>query len=104
METKYNPKMLMGRTALNIVEDGKDCANYQIEISLIGQNEKPLKIIKDPGKEDDSLLVLQGSMVLFQDALEKAQDRLGEVTVYMGKPYKEFKSYKDFLEWLGVDD
>jgi hypothetical protein len=113
METKYDPYLLMLKTAINIkikeemsasVIKEEDLKDFKIEFELKNQNQEPLVVTDDPYIKGEPLMILQGNKVFSPDIIEKRKDDLGRVTVYhKGQKHISFDNFEDYINWLGID-
>ena len=114
MRSKYDPNVLMMEIALlnkmagkmsASVDGTEDFKDYQIEIELKGQEQKPLIIRYDSYLKVGPLLISQGDKVFSEDILEKRKDDLGRVMVYYrGQKYASFDNFSAFIKQLCLDD
>ena len=112
METKYNPYLLMLKTAIYVKIKDKTSVrairkegfkDLKIKIDLNNQNQKPLIITDNQYIKGEPLSFLQGKNVFSEDIIEKRKDDLGHVTVYYkGQEYISFDNFADYLNWLGI--
>ena len=112
METKYNPYLLMLKTAVYVKIIDKMSArairkegfkDFKIKIDLNNQNQKPLIITDDQYIKGEPLSFLQGNKVFSADIIENRKNDLGRVTIYYkGQEHISFDNFADYLNWLGI--